>query len=172
MELLIPGLILVALMIYASTRIKRSAALAYEAESIETDDFRLQKPEGFLNVIGGDPTFVFEAYSKDFGTDLAEQFRLATATVAARNDTSINDAANEILDSGGNVTDDHHYTTGDAAYRVIKLRVSETGVEFFAFSKLAARGDKVFVFTIKSIAETTPEFLRNIEEMLDSFELK
>src|SRR5580765_1394277 len=79
MDLLIPGLILVALMVYASTRIKKTAAAAFEAETIETDDFVIQKPDGFLNVINGDPQFAFEAYSKEFGGPGAENFRQGTA---------------------------------------------------------------------------------------------
>jgi hypothetical protein len=35
MEILIPGLILVALMVYVSTRIKRAAARAFEPENVD-----------------------------------------------------------------------------------------------------------------------------------------
>lgn len=77
MELLIPGLILVALMVYASTRIKRSAAAAFESETIETDEFIIKKPDGFLSVLGGDPKYAYEAYSRDFGTGDDANTRLA-----------------------------------------------------------------------------------------------
>jgi hypothetical protein len=172
MELLIPGLILVALMAYASTRIKRSAARAYEAETIETEDFVIQKPDGFLNVVGGDPQYVFEAYSKDFGGDGAENIRLATAYAVVKNDASINDAANEILRSGDEITDDRSNEIDDTHCRKIKRRLNEKGVDFLMLSKLAARDGKVFIFTIKVIAETSRDFMQHIEAMFDSFELK
>lgn len=172
MELLIPGLILVALMIYASTRIKRSAARAFEAESIETDDFRLQKPEGFLNVIGGDPKYVFEAYSKDFGGDGAENIRLATADVVIKANTTVEAAHAEILNSGGEILDDHREKIGDAHYRTIVRKLAKDDMDFRILSKVAERGGKVFVFTTTVIAETTPDFMRNIEAMVNSFELK
>lgn len=162
MELLIPGLILVALMIYASTRIKRSAARAFEAETIETDEFIIQKPEGFLNVIGGDPKFAFEAYSKDFGGYGAENIRLATANVVVKKDTSVEAVKAEMVDLGGKIIDDH----------LVEQHMNENGVDFCVLSKLAERNGNVFIFTIRSIAETTPEFMRNIEAMFDSFELK
>lgn len=162
MELLIPGLILVALMIYASTRIKRSAARAFEAETIETDEFIIQKPEGFLNVIGGDPKFAFEAYSKDFGGYGAENIRLATANVVVKKDTSVEAVKAEMADPGGKIIDDH----------LVEQHMNENGVDFRVLSKLAERNGNVFIFTIRSIAETTPEFMRNIEAMFDSFELK
>ena len=64
MEILIPGLILVGLMVWVSTRIKRNAAKAFEREEIETAEFSLTKPEGFLAPVDpadGDTFFgVFE----------------------------------------------------------------------------------------------------------------
>ena len=69
MEILIMGGIIVALMVYASTRIKRSAAAAFEEETIETDDFSLVKPEGFLNPVENEDFLAFYAFSKDFGEE-------------------------------------------------------------------------------------------------------
>src|SRR5437867_2652270 len=92
MELLIPGLILVALMVYASTRIKRSAARAFEAEQIAGDGFTLVKPDGFLHRINDDSEYAFEAYSKEFGSGAADDVRAATAVALVRN-TNVDDAA-------------------------------------------------------------------------------
>src|SRR5215218_5042830 len=82
MEILILGVILVALMAYVSTRIKKSAARAFEREVIETGDFRLVKPEGFLSPVSENSEYAFEAYSKDFGEDdAAAEHRQARAVV-------------------------------------------------------------------------------------------
>jgi len=69
LAILIPGLILVALMVYASTRIKRVAAEAFEAETIETDEFAVEKPDGFLNILNRDPALALDAYSREFGVE-------------------------------------------------------------------------------------------------------
>ena len=81
MELLIPGLLLVALMVYASTKIKKAAAAAYEPESIETDRFAITKPEGMINPVNDDSPYLFEAYTKDFGVDDQKNERQVTAFV-------------------------------------------------------------------------------------------
>src|SRR5262245_36415410 len=73
MELLITGMIRVALMVYASARIKKSAAMAYDEELIDTDEFSITKPEGFIIPTNGDGRFAFAAYSKEFGTDDADR---------------------------------------------------------------------------------------------------
>lgn len=166
MELLIPGLILVALMAYASTRIKRQAALAFEAETVETDEFIIKKPDGFLNVIGGDPAYAFEAYSKEYGGAGAEAFRQATAKL------TIDEADVDAPEADDEIVTERAEVIGDDRYRIIETRRAEKGVEFCVFSKIAERNGKVYHLEITALSETTDEFMRNIEAMLDSFELK
>jgi hypothetical protein len=167
MELLIPGLILVALMVYASTRIKRSAAAAFEAETVETDDFVIQKPDGFLNVIGPDPPYLFEAYSKGFG-GYAQDLRLARATLVAVDGTieeSIKALDGEIVGGIGEVLDDRHY-------RVIEVKRVVDDIEHRGFYKLAEKAGLVYRFEVDVLAEATPDLLQKAEAMLASFELK
>src|SRR6478735_1312021 len=92
MELLIPGLILVALMVWASTKIKRSAAKAFDAEHVEGDGFAIDKPAGFLNRHYDSSEYLFDAYSKEYGPGKADNVRAATAIVYS-SDESINEAA-------------------------------------------------------------------------------
>src|SRR5260370_21728636 len=106
MELLIPGLILVALMVYASTRIKKTAAVAFEPETIETDDFIIQKPDGFLNKINRDEQFEFEAYSKEFGGAGAENIRQGTAYLMVYDDISVDQAVTNLSNLGVEITGD------------------------------------------------------------------
>jgi hypothetical protein len=167
MELLIPGLILVGLMIYASTRIKRTAAAAFDAETVETDEFIIQKPDGFLTVIGGDPKYLFEGYSKDFGGHRSN-FRLASMNVTVQPGGI--DAA--IAQVPGAVVSDIGEVVGEQHYRVVEATRSEDDVEHHMFYKLAERDGKVYRFEIDALAETSEEFLRKIEVMLASFELK
>lgn len=164
MELLIPGLILVALMVYASTRIKRTAAKAFEAETIETGDFVIKKPEGFLNVIGGDEQYAFEAYSKEFGGPGAEDIRQATAKVSvgnaetAKGDSEVISERNELL--------------GSVKYHIVESKRIEKGVAFRILSKTAENRAKRYTFKITALAEASPDSMRKIEGMLDSFEVK
>jgi hypothetical protein len=67
MEILIIGGLFVLLMVYVSTRIKKSAAAAYEPETVEKEDFKIDKAEGFLYPLRDKPDFPFEAYSKLYG---------------------------------------------------------------------------------------------------------
>src|SRR5215210_6248599 len=114
MELLIPGLLLVGFMAWASTRIKRDAAAAYEVETIETDEFVIQKPEGFLHNLNGDPKYIFEAYSKDY-SKANDKLRAGTATITKIENTNLEAVVNEMLqpddlvDHGTEVLDENRY---------------------------------------------------------------
>lgn len=172
MELLIPGLILVALMIYASTRIKKTAAEAFDAETIETDEFIVRKAEGFLTVIGGDSKYLFEAYSKEFGTGAAEEIRQGTAKLSVRKERSVEEAAQAIIADSSAVRSDLSEIIGERRYRVIELDKVKGDVPLRVFHKLADHGEKVYDFEIVILPETTDGFIRNIETMLNGFEVK
>ena len=170
MEILILGLILVAFMVYASTRIKRSAAQAFDAETVETEQFVIQKPEGFLNVINGDPQYAFEAYSKEFGVDDAAEFRLGTATLKILE--SQGDPADTIKNSATEIVSDINEVIGENHYRVIEAKRAKKEIEFRVLYKIAESGSKIFELEIAALSETPDEFSRKIESMLDSFEIK
>ena len=167
MEILIPGLILVALMVYASTRIKRTAAAAFEAETVETDEFIIQKPDGFLNVIGPDPKYIFEGYSKDFGTD-SPRVRMATANVIV-DDRSIDDV---VADIDGEITSDISEVIGEGHYRVIEASRTENEIHFRTYNKLAEKNGKTYRMEMVVLGEASEEFVHRAEAMLTSFELK
>jgi hypothetical protein len=172
MELLIPGLILVALMIYASTRIKKTAALAFEAETIETDEFVIKKPEGFLTVIGGDPQYAFEAYSKTFGAEPAEEVRQATANLIVLDEVALDSAVADIISADGEPVSAVSEVVNEHRYRNIETKGSEKGIRQRIFYRLAERNGKLYRLKVKVLADTTPEFMRDIHAILASFELK
>ena len=172
MELLIPGLLLVALMVWASTRIKKTAAAAFEAETVETDNFVIQKPDGFLNVINGDPKFVFEAYSKEYGGEGAEDFRQGRINLTVREDRNVDEVVGELDGSDGKIMEDLAEVIGSTRYRLIDVKRLEKGVEFFVMYKLAEQDGKVYSLEAVRLAETSSEFARKIGVMVSSFELK
>lgn len=165
------GLILVALMVYTSTRIKRSAAAAFEPETIETDDFVIQKPDGFLNVIGGDPQYAFEAYSKGFGGQ-DEDIRLSTAKLTVRPGVSVKEAVSELRDGGDEFVSDIGEVIGERHYCVVESKRIEKETEFRVFHKIAEKDGNVYDLEITAFAEATDDFFHKAEAMLASFELK
>ncbi|MBV9216622.1 MAG: hypothetical protein JO053_10620 [Acidobacteria bacterium] len=162
MEILIIGVIVVALMAYASTRIKKSAAAAFESETVETAEFIIQKPEGFLNIVDPSPPYMFEAYSKEFGEGSASKFKMGRAFLTTVNGEG---GIQVPADLRVEVIDDVHY-------RIFEIERMETEVQFVEQFKIADKDGRHFEFRTTRISNAPQEFINKLEGMLDSFRLK
>lgn len=149
MEILIIGGALVALMVYVSTRIKRAAAAAYEREIVETEDFTLVKPEGFLYPLRDDSEFAFEAYTKEFGEDDAAKLHQAKAFIKIHknlDDAELNEAT--------------------------ETEKTENGVTIQTFRKVLRKSNKFYELEASVLSDYREKYLERINEMLGSFTLK
>lgn len=170
MEILIAGVILVALMVWASTRIKRSAAAAFEPETIDTAEFTLSKPTGWLSKVEPQKPYLFEAYTKDLGNPPNENVRLGTASIEVSSGTIDEIADRTIADA--EVTEDIREIVSERHYRVIQMTRSDDEIDRMEWLKFGEADGSVYTFWVKALADTTAEFRRDIEAMIDGFELK
>ena len=171
MECLIPGLILVGLMIYASTRIKRVSAGAFEAEKIETAHFVFEKPEGFLNKIEPTTGLELEGYSREYGLGDAANFRQATYEVTRSSATA--DAAVAQITASNEVIADADEVVGEKRYRIIAVRRAENGiivVDNYKISESAAEG--VFQLRVSMIEDASADVRTQTETILSRFIVK
>jgi len=170
MEILILGILLVALMVWASTRIKRNAAAAFDAETVETEDFTIKKADGWLSKVDPKEPYLFEAYSKDFGIEPNQGVRLGNATIETSSGSIDEIASREI--SGGEITDDIREVVADKHYRIIELTREDGDIERLEWLKFAQGDGSVYTLRVTTLAEATDEFRRDVEAMVDSFEIK
>lgn len=171
MELLIPGLILVALMVYASTRIKRSAAQAFEPETIDTDDFFFEKPEGFLTVLNGDPKLMYEGYSREFGGEGAEDTRQGRVEVRKIENETIKSAVAKI----GEIAKIMSKTTeviDERKYQLVEAERVDKGIGMVELYKLTESGRDVIELKITAMQETNEDVARKISGIASSYYVK
>lgn len=172
MELLIPGLILVALMIYASTKIKKNAARAFEREEIETGDFFITKPKGFISPHDPESEFAFTAHSKDFGTGKSDNERQASVSVRKYEAANFDQICETIRSAAASVVSEE--TEENVRNRISTILTHEQNAHssFDVFYNIAEREDDVFVLKVPVLSEHKDEYLRKIEEILESFSVK
>lgn len=151
-------------MAWASTRIKKMAAQAYEPETIETDEFSIEKPSGFLHNLNGDPTFIFESYSKDFSKE-NDKVRAGTATVTKIENTPIAKVVNELSQTDGFV-DDGTEILDERAYRMLAIRNDGKEISY----KLSERNGSIYKLQITAMDEAKNEPW--VETFFDSFRVK
>jgi hypothetical protein len=172
MEILIPGLVLVGLMVWASTRIKRNAARAYEREEIDTTEFTLVKPEGFLAPVDPAEGTVFSAYSKEYGRDDSERVRRAAIEVRRFADVSFDDVRRRTGDSAAGVIEEQIGVIDQAKCANMVIAGFSDGVPVETHLKIVAARDAVYQVSIAVLPEHKDEFLIKIDETLGSFSLK
>ena len=172
MELLIPGLVLVALMVYVSTKIKKSAARAYESETIDTPEFSIVKPEGFIIPADHGEELVFAAYSKEYGYDQADAVRQASAEIRAFDGANFDDICEQAKIGSARIVSEDIGILNEAKCGIIKTEKIDNGVVLDTVHKIMAGDGKVYELTVSVLPEHKAEYSRKIDQLLDSFILK
>lgn len=168
MEILIPGLLLVALMVYASTKIKANAAAAYEQETVENDQFSIIKPEGMIIPIESKDDLLFEAFSKDFGVDEAGEVRQIAAVVRRHQGADIDNLKLSILPDNEEVPEIVGKIGEQRTMQLEFLRY-EKNVEIRETVKLIETNDAVTELRISALTYHDDINTKKVESMLDSF---
>ena len=176
MEILIFGIVLVALMVFVSTKIKKSAARAYEKEFIETEEFRITKPEGFINPINEDSKFAFEAYTKDSGKNDAEEFRQAQAQLTVITGADFETVCAKAKESAGKILSENFLENARANQNIcfIESEKTKNDVKIISFWKIieSIQRRKVYELQISVLENYREDYVGKTNEMLESFAVK
>ncbi len=174
MEILIIGGIFVALMAYASTRIKKSAAQAFEREEIETDEFYIVKPENFINPVSDDASKPFIAHTKDVGTDAAEKLRRASIVVRAVSDGDFERLRQSYAANGETLVAEEtgDLESGRMCYQKTESVANGVAVENTYKIIESRRRRKVYVLRIVVVGEYADDYAAAVDEILRSLTIK
>jgi hypothetical protein len=175
MEILIVGGILVALMVYASTRIKKIAAQAYEREVVETEDFRLIKPEGFISPVNENSKFAFEARSKDLGDDESRDTPQAKMELSVFTDSNFEIVCENARKSAGKIlAEDKIVNLAERNLCQLESEKSENDIAFYIFHKIVENPSrqKTYDLKISVLQDFREKYEEKINEVLSSFAVK
>jgi hypothetical protein len=171
MELLIPGLILVALMVWASTKIKDKAAAAFRPETIETEEFVIRKPDGFLHVINDDSDLAFRAYSQEYGKNELNGDRQATIELDIHPDADLEEVLRIVSQNGALSEVQTYLDAGENAVTFV-LDAEESDPRRVNRYKLVKRGDKIFELCFSVLYHYREAFSDAIDEAITNFQAK
>lgn len=170
MELLIPGLILVALMVWASTKIKRDADAAFGEESIETDVLTVRKPDGFLHVLNDDSDLAFRAYSKEYGSGEANGIRKAIIEIEIFDGIDPEERFAELAAEYAKLANVEKLVDDNAIS--FSTEFVDDELEFKRIYRLIGRSDRLYETRITILAKYKEEFDSKIEKFVGSFQAK
>jgi len=172
MEILIFGVILVALMVFVSTKIKKSAAQAFEPEAIETEDFKIIKPKGFINPINEDSAFAFEAYTRELGENDAKNFKQAQANLKIFTDSDFETVCENAKTSTGKILSEN-WLENPRVY-LLETEKIEKEVSIISFWKIVEniRKGKIYELQISVIKAYREDYVARTNEIINSFIVK
>ena len=166
MEILILGLILVGLMVYASTRIKKRAAEAFEPELIETARYSLRKPEGFLHVIDS-PDHDLEAYSREFDEG---DFRLRRAKIEV--DVFPQYDLDSVVEAIEQAASRSEPRSSSNTVSVLETEEEANEIRLSAVYKFVRSGEDIYRLRFGVLAKHRAEYSDRINDTIDSFTVK
>ncbi len=175
MEILIIGGILVAIMVVASTKIKKSAAAAFKPETIETEEFSIEKPDGFLYPLRDVPDFPFEAYSKQYGERSTRNIWQARVRLRIFEDTNLKKFSAELADGPETIDSEKNLDDlpeGQSGI-IIRSSKSENDVDYKVLRKVVESNNrKIYELKTTLIESSSEEYTNRICEMMRSFLVK
>ncbi len=148
MEILILGIILVAIMAYLSTKIKAASQAAYEEEKIETDSFSLIKPKDFLHPYNENSKYAFEAYSREYGEGKASKINQAMIFVSIYED---------MIEKPDESSESEQV---------------ENGLKFKVLRKVLQKGNKTFELEVLVLMEHYQDYKEKVKQVMESFRIK
>jgi hypothetical protein len=174
MEIFIVGLAVVALMVYVSTKIKKSAAAAYEPETIETEEFKVDKPEGFIHPLNDDSGLAFVANSKEWGKNEASKFRQAKAAVRTISNSDFKTVCENAKKSVGKIVSKKYVENAPAGQKIFLLEgeTFEETVKIITFWKIVENRQKIYEMKAAVIEAYADDFANKLKQMVSSFTVK
>lgn len=176
MEIFIVGSIIVALMVYASTKIKKVAAEAFEPEMIDAEDFTLVKSEGFLHPYNENSDFAFEAYTKNFGEDKAKKFRVSRATLSVIKDLNFDAVCKNAKKAAGKILSKNFVSDAPEGQNIYLMEGEkiENDIKIHTFYKIveSRERNKIYEFQIYILESKLEDFREQANEMLETFRVK
>ncbi len=175
MEILIIGGAVVLIMVFISTQIKKSAARAFEPETIDTTEFRIVKPRGFLHPLRENSEYLFEAYSKEYGDREERNFWKAQIYLTDAAENSAGKASEQIeRDAAQVVSKESSQTADHETIFLLETEQIQDETEFCDFWKIveSRRWQKIFKLQIRVLKTYRADFLEKVDEITNSFQLK
>ena len=176
MEIFIVGLVLVAVMVFVSTKIKAKAAQAFEPERVERKEFVVVKPRGFMSPVESKNGFEFEAYSREYGEKRMRNTRQAEAFLTVSNGLNFAAECEKARAAAGKVLSERTLDETPSGEKVFLLEGEKTenvfpSIEFYKIVE-SRQLKKTFSLRATVLRDLRETYIHEINEMINGFRLK
>ncbi len=176
MEIFIVGLVVVAVMVFVSTKIKARAAEAFEPERIDRKELIIIKPRGFMTPVESNSGFAFEAYSREYGEKKMRNTRQAEAFLTVTDKLSFAAEREKARKTADNILSERVLGGAASGEKVFLLEAESSEKTFptIDFWKIveSRKLKKTFTLQVSVLKDYREIYIHEINEMVNGFRLK
>lgn len=166
----------ITVLLFVSSRIRRAANTAFEPETVETAEFKINKPEGYLNPVKSDVKNPFEAYSKEYGEQGAGRFRKSLVKMSVEQGLAFKNACLNAKENSGDVYSETILDKAPQGQRIclIEGEKTEDDINRLVFHKIveSRNQNKTYDLEVMILKANEDEFIGKASELINSFTVK
>lgn len=167
----------IALLLFISTKIRNAASAAYEPENIERDNFRIYKPEGYLNPVDYTEKTPFEAYTREVGERAAGRLKKSLVKLTVSDGLNFDNLRKEIKKDAQEYVStefDENAPEGQKICVIETKNENDNKVTTVILNKIveSRQKKKTYNLEISILEQAEDEYEYRINRMLNSFKVK
>lgn len=166
----------IALLLFISSKIRKAASAAYEPEQIERENFRIYKPEGYLNPVEYTEKTPFEAYTREVGERAAGRLKKSLVKLTVSDGLNFDNLRREIKKDAQEFVStefDEHAPEGQRICVIETKKENDDEVKTVILNKIveSRRQKKTYNLEISILEQAEDEYEDRINRMLNSFKV-
>lgn len=166
----------IAVLLFLSSRVRRSANTAFEPETIETEEFKINKPEGFLHPLNNEPEYPFEAYSREVGEKGAGRLQKSLVKISVKNGLVFKAARESAKKDADNIYSETILENAPQGQQICLLEgeKTENDVKRLVFHKIVESENqgKTYDLEVSILEANEAEYIGRASELINSFTVK
>lgn len=167
----------IAILLFISSKIRNAASAAFEPEQIERENFRIYKPEGFLNPVDYTEKTPFEAYTREVGERAAGRLRKSLVKLTVSDGLNFDSLRKEIKKDAQEFVStefDENSPEGQKICLIETKKENEDEVVTVILNKIveSRQQKKTYNLEITVLEQAREEYEDRINRMFNSFEVK
>ncbi len=166
----------IGVLLFISSRIRRVANTAFEPETIETPEFKINKPEGFLHPLNNDSGFPFEAYSRDLGEKGAGRLRKSLVKMSVNDGLQFGKVLKSVKQNADNIYSETIPEKVPQGQKICLLEgyKTEDDIKRAVFYKIveSRNQNKTYNLEVTVLEADEDEYIGRASELINSFTVK
>ena len=166
----------IAVLMFISSRIRRVASRAFEPETIENVEFKINKPEGYLNPINNGSEYPFEAYTRELGEKSAGRLRKSIVKMSVNDGLIFKNSCESAKRNVDNVYSETILENVPKGQQIclIEGEKMEDEVNRFVFHKIveSENQNKTYDLEVSILEANEDEYIGKATELINSFTVK